>query len=66
MLCVRLPELIHLLTADVYSLTSTSPVLLPPTPGNDILLFLMNSVFLDSTHKGIHTVLVFLCLTSLS
>ena len=66
MLCIRLPELIHLLTANVYPLTNISPILLPPTPGNYILLFLMSSVFLDSTHKGIHTVLVFLCLTYLT
>ena len=67
MLCIRSPELIHLLTGNLYPLTNTSPIpCLQPLVTNILLSVSTSSAFLDSTYKRYHTVYVFLYLNHLS
>ena len=63
-LYVRAPELIHLLTENLYPLTNTSPFSPAPSLWQVLLysLFLWILTFLDSTCKWDHIISVFLWL----
>ena len=66
MLCITSPELIRLLVASLYSLTSPH---FPDSPGSgnhNTLLFLWVFLFKDYTSKWYYTVFVFPCLTYLT